>query len=267
MDITLMVDSVGPLLGGTWLTLQLVVLSLAVGLAGAVGLALMRRSANPIASGIAYAYVFVFRGTPLLVQIFLIYFGIGQFPAIRESFLWPILREPYWCAIIALSLNSAAYASEIVRGGLQAVAFGQIEAARACGMPRWLLFRRVVAPVAIRQALPAYSNEVILMVKATSLASTVTLMEITGIANQIISRTLAPIEIFVVAGAIYLTINWVATEVIRYAEWRLTPHLRPLPDTTPAPLVQNVLSRPAGYVIAIVVGLILGVGAAQTLAG
>jgi octopine/nopaline transport system permease protein len=227
VDFELMLESVPPLLGGTWLTLQLVALALALGAVGAIATALMRLSVNPLVSWPAYAYVFVFRGTPLLVQMFLIYFGLGQFEALRDSFLWPVFREAYWCAVLALTLNTSAYASEIVRGGILAVPFGQVEAARAHGMPRFTVFRRIVLPQAIRQALPAYSNEVILMVKASSLASTITLMEITGIANRIISRTFSPVEIFIVAGGIYLAINFAATRALRRAEWRMTPYLRP----------------------------------------
>lgn len=220
-------NSLPRLLDGAGLTLQLVGGSLICGLILAVPLALMRLSGNPLLSGTAYGYVFFFRGTPLLVQIFLIYYGIGQFDAIRQSVLWPFLREPYWCAILALALNSAAYTSEVVRGGIQSVPWGQVEAARACGMSRALLFRRIVLPQAVRQALPAYGNEIILIVKASSLASTITLMEITGIARSIIARTFAPIELFLVAGAIYLAINFVAAQGIKALEWHLTPYRRP----------------------------------------
>jgi octopine/nopaline transport system permease protein len=182
--------------------------------------------------------VFVFRGTPLLVQIFLIYYGLGQFEAIRDSFLWTFFREPFWCAILAYTLNTGAYTSEIIRGGMQSVPYGQIEAARACGMGRLLLFRRIVFPIAIRQALPAYGNEIMLMVKASSLASTITLMEVTGVARSIISKSFAPVEIFIVAGAIYLLINFLVSHAIRHAEHRLSAHLR----TPPEP----VLSQPLG---------------------
>lgn len=146
---------------------------------------------------------------------------------IRESLLWPLLRQAYWCAILAMTLNTAAYTAELFRGGIQSVPWGQIEAARACGMSRLQVFFRIVLPIALRQALPAYGNEVILMVKASSLASTITLMEITGIAKNLIARTFAPIEIFIVAGAIYLAINFIATRAIKALEWRLTPYLRP----------------------------------------
>ncbi|MEQ8965430.1 MAG: ABC transporter permease [Azospirillaceae bacterium] len=227
MDFALILEVLPDLLDGLWMTVQLVVLSLAFGFVAAVGVALMRLSHNPLVSGTAWVYVFVFRGTPLLVQIFLIYYGVGQFEAVRESFAWPVLREAYWCAILALTLNTAAYSSEIIRGGIQSVPRGHIEAARACGMSRALTFRRITLPLAFRQALPAYGNEVVLMVKASSLASTITIMEITGIAKAINSRTFAPFEVFAAAGAIYLAINFMATRAIQYAEWRLTPYLRP----------------------------------------
>jgi octopine/nopaline transport system permease protein len=229
MNVQLMWDSLPQLLGGLALTLELVALALLLGFGVAVGIALLRLSPYRPLSAFAYLYVFVFRGTPLLVQIFLIYYGLGQFEAVRQTFLWTFLREPFWCAILAFTLNTGAYTSEIIRGGIQSVPFGQIEAARACGMSRLLIFRRIVFPIAIRQALPAYGNEIILMVKATSLASTITLMEVTGIARSIIAQTFQPVEIFIVAGAIYLTINFVVTRAIRHVEWRLSPHLRDAP--------------------------------------
>jgi len=236
MNFELMAESIPRLLGGLPLTLQLVFLSLIIGFFVAIGMALARLSPYRVLSGFAYGYVFVFRGTPLLVQIFLIYYGLGQFEALRESFLWTFFREPFWCAILALTLNTGAYTSEIIRGGIQSVPFGQIEAARACGMSGTLLFRRIVFPIAIRQALPAYGNEIILMVKASSLASTITLLEVTGIARGIISQTFSPVEVFIVAGAIYLGINFLVTRALRHIEWRLSPHLRDAPTRiTPAP--------------------------------
>lgn len=226
MNWQLMWDSLPRMLGGLSLTLQLIVGSLALGAVVAFGVALLRLSGNRVVETLAAAYVFVFRGTPLLVQIFLVYYGLGQFEFIRESILWPFLREPYWCAILALTLNTGAYTSEVLRGAILSVPQGQVEAARACGMSRALAFRRIVLPVAIRQMLPAYGNEVILMVKATSLASTITLMEVTGIARRMIAQTFAVFELFIVAGAIYLALNFIATRLIKFAEWRLTPYLR-----------------------------------------
>jgi octopine/nopaline transport system permease protein len=197
-------------------------------------LALMRMSGYRVLDWLAQAYVFVFRGTPLLVQIFLIYYGLGQFrPTLDAWGLWTFFREPYWCAILAFTLNTAAYASEIIRGGLQAVPHNQVEAARACGMSRLLLFRRIIFPIAVRQALPAYGSELILMVKATSLASVITMMELTGIAHKLISQTFRIIEVFVVAGLIYLILNFIITRIIMAIEWRLSPHLRRPPAVEP----------------------------------
>ncbi len=221
-----MVESFGPILAGAGLTVQLVTLSVSIGFFAGIGLALARLSPNPLLSYPAYAYVFFFRGTPLLVQLFLIYYGSSQFDFIKESPAWVVLSEPFWCAVIALAMNTTAYTSEIIRGGIQSVPWGQIEAARACGMSRFLVFRRITMPVALRQALPGYSNEIILMVKGSALASTVTVMEMTGIAKSIISRTFAPVEVFIVAGSIYLLINFVVTRVIRRLEHRLTPYQR-----------------------------------------
>jgi octopine/nopaline transport system permease protein len=223
------------LLAGLPLTLKLAAGSVGCGAVLAVLLALMRLSGLPVLAWIARAFVFVFRGTPLLVQIFLIYYGLGQFrPSLQAWGLWWFFREAYWCALTALSLNTAAYASEIIRGGLLSVPAGQIEAARACGMSRGTLYRRIIGPIALRQALPAYSNEIISMVKATSLASIITLTEVTFIAQKLISQTFRAVEIFVVAGAIYLIINILITRVIVGLEYWLSPHLRAPPREPPA---------------------------------
>lgn len=231
MELAFMIDTFWQLIVGLPLLFQLASLSLLLGAVLALLLALMRESRIGPLDWFARGFVFVFRGTPLLVQIFLIYYGLGQFPEVRASFLWPFLREAFWCALLALTLNTAAYGSEIIRGGLASVPLGQVEAGRAAGMSGFLLFRRIIAPIAIRQALPAYSNEVILMVKATSLASIITLMEVTGIAQKLIAQTFRAIEIFIVAGLIYLTINLVITRVLLFIEYRLSPHLRDAPDT------------------------------------
>jgi octopine/nopaline transport system permease protein len=234
MDFSFMGETFMRLMDGLPLTLNLAFTSVALGAVIALLLALMRMSRVGPLDWFARAYVFVFRGTPLLVQIFLIYYGLGQFrPALQEWGLWTFFREPYWCAVLALTLNTAAYASEIMRGGLQAVPHAQVEAARACGMSGFLLFRRIVFPIAVRQALPAYGSEIILMVKATSLASIITMMEVTGIAQKLISQTFRAVEIFIVAGAIYLLLNFLVTRVIYAIEWWLSPHLRRPPSIAP----------------------------------
>jgi len=226
MNYELMIETFPKLLVGLSITIQLVTISLFVGFCFAIGLALLRLSNNLFLNFFAKTYVFYFRGTPLLVQIFLIYYGIAQFEFIRESFVWSFFREAYWCAILALTLNTCAYSSEIIRGGIQSVPFGQIESAKSTGMSGFLLYRRIILPIAFRQALPAYGNEMILMVKATSLVSTITIMDITGIARLIIAKTFSPVEIFIVAGLIYLTINFIITRLVNYSEIKLTPYLR-----------------------------------------
>ena len=226
MNFELMIETFPKLLSGLNLTIQLVTISLFLGFCLAIGLALLRLSNNTFLSFFAKTYVFYFRGTPLLVQIFLIYYGIAQFESFRESFAWLFFKEAYWCGILALTLNTCAYSSEIIRGGIQSVPFGQIESARSVGMSRFLLYRRIILPIAFRQALPAYGNEIILMVKATSLVSTITLMEVTGIARLIIAKTFSPVEVFIVAGLIYLTINFIVTRLVNFCEIKLTPYLR-----------------------------------------
>ena len=242
MDFELIASSFPKLLGGVDETLLLAASALVIGFGLAVPLALMSLSRNIVLRALAGGYVYVFRSTPLLVQIFLIYYGSGQFRAELESVgLWVLFRESWFCAIFAFSLNTAAYTSQIIRGGLQSVPHGQVEAARAVGMSSWTAFHRIVFPVAIRQALPAYGNEIILMVKATSLASTITIIEVTAVAKKIISATYQPIEVFLIAGAIYLGINFVLTRAVAFAEQRLSPHLesRPRAPSAPTPAVQR----------------------------
>ena len=159
------------------------------------------------------------------MQIFLVYYGLGQFEGVRASALWPILREPYWCAIIAFALNTGAYTAEILRGAIQAVPVGEVEAAKAFGMSRALSLRRIILPRAVRIALPAYGNEVILMLKGSALASTITLLDLTGMARTIIARTYMPVEIFLAAGLIYLAITFVFVQLFRLLERRLSRHV------------------------------------------
>lgn len=227
MNLEVMANSLAKLLAGAGLTVELVAIALGIGFVIAVPVALARVSGRYWLNAPAYAYVFFFRGTPLLVQIFLVYYGLSQFEGIRQGPLWPILREPYWCAIIAFSLNTAAYTAEIIRGGIQGVPHGEIEAARALGMSRLLVLRRIILPRALRLALPAYGNEIILLLKASALASTITLLDLTGVARTIIARTYMPIELFAMAGAIYLAITFLITRAIKLLEHWLSPHTRP----------------------------------------
>lgn len=213
------------LLDGTWLTVQLVVIAALLGFALAVPVALGRLSAHPLLRGLTGGYSLFFRGTPLLVQFFLIYYGLGQFDLIRSSMLWPFLREAYVCALLTLTLNTAAYSGEIVRGGILAVPPGEVEAARACGMSARTTLRLVTLPRAFSIVLPAYSNEVIILMKGTSLASTITLLELTGMAQLAASDTYQPIQVFLIAGLIYYALTLVINAVFRGLERRFTRYM------------------------------------------
>lgn len=208
-----------PALGrGAVLTVKLTAAILLLGFTLALPLALAKNAKHWGLKGCAHGYIMVFRGTPSLVQVFLLYYGAGQFGVLRHSFLWPVLRDPFWCTVIALGLNSAAYTAKNLAGALAAIPPGLSEAAKALGLSRFARLWTVELPLAVRTALPAYSNEVILTCKATSLASTVTLMELTGSARLLASQTYAPYEAFVAAGVGYLVINYLLMALLRRAE-------------------------------------------------
>jgi len=224
------VFSLPRLMSGTLLTLELVAIAVAVGGLIAIPVALARVSRNPLLWWPAYGYIFFFRGTPLLVQIYLVYYGSGQFRPIFEDIgLWNILRDAYWCAIITLSLNTAAYTAEILRGGIQAVPYGEVEAARAAGMSRYLIYRRIIFPRAYRIALPAYGNEIIFMIKGSALVSFITLFDLMGATRAIFARTFG-LEVYVYAAVIYLVLVYGVSKLVKYLEYRLSPDLRPPPD-------------------------------------
>ena len=218
MDIELMINSFPKLLNATLITLKLLSVSLILGLFIGLGFAILRMNNNKLINKFAYGYSYIFRGTPLLVQIFIIYFGLGQIEYLRTTFLWIVLKEPYWCAIIAFSLNTGAYTSEILRSAFETIKPGYLEAGKSLGIPSKIIFTKIQIPIAIKQSLPAYGNEIILMLKGTSLASTVTLMDLTGVAKYIISTTFKPVEVFIVAGGIYLFMTFIIHNVIKYLE-------------------------------------------------
>ena len=218
MDIELMINSLPKLLSAALITLKLLSVSLIIGLFIGLLFAILRLNKNIFVNKFAYGYSYVFRGTPLLVQIFIIYFGLGQIEYLRSTFLWVILKEPYWCAIIAFALNTGAYTSEILRSAFQTIKPGIIEAGKSLGISSNIIFYKIQIPIAIRQSLPAYGNEIILMMKGTSLASTVTIMDLTGVAKYIISTTFKPVEVFIVAGSIYLLMTFIIHNVIKFLE-------------------------------------------------
>tara|TARA_Y100000590_G_scaffold378543_1_gene445553 strand:- start:1954 stop:2631 length:678 start_codon:yes stop_codon:yes gene_type:complete len=218
MDFELMINSFPKLLNATVVTLKLLSASLFFGIFIGLFFALLRVSKNKFLSTFSYGFSYVFRGTPLLVQIFIIYFGLGQIEYLRTTMLWVILKEPYWCAIIAFSLNTGAYTSEILRSAFQTIKKGYTEAGKSLGLKYSTIFYKIHIPIAIKQSLPAYGNEIILMLKGTSLASTVTLLDLTGVAKYIISTTFKPIEVFIVAGSIYLFITFLVHNLIKFLE-------------------------------------------------
>ena len=222
MDFELMINSFPKLLNAVVVTLKLLSVSLIVGLFIGLLFAILRLNKNVFINKFAYGYSYLFRGTPLLVQIFIIYYGLGIFIGnneyLKSSFIWVILKEPYWCAIIAFALNTGAYTSEILRSAFQTIKPGIIEAGESLGISNKIIFYKIQIPIAIRQSLPAYGNEIILMMKGTSLASTVTLMDLTGVAKYIISTTFKPIEVFIVAGGIYLFMTFVIHNVVKFLE-------------------------------------------------
>jgi His/Glu/Gln/Arg/opine family amino acid ABC transporter permease subunit len=214
-------------LHGVWVMIELTVLSTLIGLCLAVPLGLFRLSKNPFVWMPVYGYIFYFRGTPLLVQIFLIYYGAGQFRDVLEGLgLWTYFRAPFFCAVLSLTLNTAAYTAELLRGAIQAVPYGEVDAARACGMSRVLLYRRIILPIAVRIALPAYSNEVVFLLQASSLVSIITVMDITGVARVITARGFAFYEVYLVAAILYMILVFGTLYVFGKIEHRLSGHLR-----------------------------------------
>ncbi|MNO95678.1 Octopine transport system permease protein OccM [compost metagenome] len=203
---------------GATLTLELVAIAVIAGLLLAIPLGIARSSRLWWVRAFPYGYIFFFRGTPLLVQLFLVYYGLAQFDAIRNSSMWPYLRDPFWCATATMTLHTAAYIAEILRGAIQAIPPGEIEAARALGMSRPKALFYIILPRAARIGLPAYSNEVILMLKASAVVYTVTLFDIMGMTRTIIARTYESMLFFALAGVLYLLITVVLTRLFRLLE-------------------------------------------------
>ncbi|HFK2026960.1 TPA: ABC transporter permease [Pseudomonas aeruginosa] len=226
-DFSVIWDSLPLYFDGLLVTLKLLSISLLIGLLLAVPLALMRVSKQPLVNFPAWLYTYVIRGTPMLVQLFLIYYGLAQFDAVRESALWPWLSNASFCACLAFAINTSAYTAEILAGSLKATPHGEIEAAKAMGMSRLKMYRRILLPSALRRALPQYSNEVIMMLQTTSLASIVTLVGITGAARTVYSQYYLPFEAFITAGLFYLCLTFILVRLFKLAERRWLAYLAP----------------------------------------
>lgn len=203
---------------GLLVTIKLMIFALAAGLALAIIFTLCSVSGRFYLKWPADAIVFFIRGTPLLVQIFIIYYGSGQFDWLRASILWDVLKHPYDCAVIALSLNTAAYTAALLIGAIHAVPHGEVEACQVLGFSKGQMLRRIIFPRAWRIALPAYSNEVIMILKSTSLASTITLLDLMGVTRQLVARTYEVLPFFIMAGLFYLGLNLMIIVTFRLLE-------------------------------------------------
>ena len=222
MDWSLLLSFYPKLFSGLGITLGVLAGGLGIGLLLGAAICLGRMKRPPLIANLLDLYVLFFRGTPLLVQLFAIYFGLAQFEVVRESFAWPLLREAWFCAILTLGLNSAAFTSEIMRGGVLGIEEGQLEAAEAYGFSRLATLRLILWPQALRIALPAYGNEIVLVLKGTALASTISVMEVTGIAKKLSSVNFAPFEAFIAAGTLYLCLSALLAGSFSLIERRLT---------------------------------------------
>ncbi|TBW52911.1 ABC transporter permease [Marinobacter halodurans] len=209
-------------------TVQLVFLSLVIGLVLSVPLAILRTVRNPFVSGPVWLYTYMFRGTPLLIQLYIIYYGIAQIQGIQQTFWWEIFKDPFYPALLAFVLNTAAYTTEIIRGALEATPHGEVEAAKAYGMSWFMRTRRIILPSAARRALQAYSNEVIFMLHASAIASVVTIVDLTGAARDIYSRFYAPFDAFIAVALMYMALTFSIIFVFRHLEKRMLRHLKPL---------------------------------------
>ncbi len=225
-DFALLFQSLPRMLEAIGVTLQLLIYSSLIGLVFAFLVLMMRISGKWYLIAPAQIYIYIFRGTPILVQIFIIYYGLSQFAAVRDSVLWYVLREPFWCCVIALSLNAGAYVSEILRGGMLGVSKGILEAASALGINKVDRFIYITSPIMIRLSIPAYSNDMISMAKATSLASTVTLLDVTGVARTIQAETFSPYEVFIAAAIIYIAIAWIMQKCFGLLEHRMSRYVK-----------------------------------------
>ncbi|HKK91324.1 MAG TPA: ABC transporter permease [Desulfobacteraceae bacterium] len=226
MDIDVILDTLPKFWDGAVITIEMTAISVTIGFFLAILVAVMRTSKSPLLWMPSYGFTFYFRGTPLLVQLFLIYYGSGQFQEFLSNVgLWTFFKEAWFCALLTLTLNTTAYSAEIFRGGIQGVTFGEIEAGRAYGMSGVKLYRRIIIPSALRIAWPAYTNEVVFLLQATSLVSIITLMDLTGVARVASARTFAFYELFLTVALIYLVLVYVIIFVFKRIERRINAHL------------------------------------------
>ena len=226
MDFSIIIENLPLLFKGLGLTLQLLALSLVIGFSLSIPLAIAAASPNKWISLPSKTFIYVFRGTPLLIQLFIIYYGFSQFEWLRESPLWVIFKEAYWCAVIGFSLNTAAYMAEICRGAILQTSKGEVEAADAYGLSSWDKYKHVILPSALRRSIPMYGNEVIFMLHATVLAGVITLVDLFGAAKIINSRHYAPFESFISVGLFYLVITFCIVFIFKHVEGHFLKYLK-----------------------------------------
>jgi len=244
IDWQVVVGSLPEFARGLRVCLLLLVISVATGFVLSVPLAVARVSRRRWLAWPVWGFTYVIRGTPLLVQLFIVYYGLAQFPALRESFLWPLLREAWFCAWLVFSLNTTAYTTEIFAGALRATPSGEMDAARAYGLAGHRLYTRILLPGALRRALPQYSNEVVGMMHATAIASTVTLVDVTRVARDVYANHLLPAEAFGTAAVIYAVLTAVMVGGFKLLERRYLRHLR-TDRSAPAPASLPAVPHPA----------------------
>jgi histidine transport system permease protein len=213
---------------GLAMTLWLLVISCAIGFCLALPLAIARNAKNPLIWGPVWLYTFIFRGTPLLVQLLIIYTGFYSLEFVRHTApLNEFFRQGINCTIMAFALNTGAYTTEIFAGAIRDTSFGEVDAGRSLGMSQFTLYRRIIIPGALRRALPVYSNEVILMLHATTLAFTATVPDILKVTKDAYSATYDPFDSFGVAAILYLCISFLLIFIFRRAEQHFLAFLKP----------------------------------------
>jgi polar amino acid transport system permease protein len=222
MDWSWVVTYFPALVWGFVVTIELLVLSMVFGMVLAVPIGLVQVTGPWFLSIPARTFCTIIRGTPLLIQVWLLYYGLGSLfpmiPEIRHSFLWPVLREGFFYAVLAFTLSTAGYEGEVMRGALAGVPRGEIEAARAFGMSPFQVVTRVWLPRAIRMVLPTLAGETVLQLKSTPLAATITVMDLFGVANMIRQDTYRIYEPLLLVAAIYILLTFIITRVFRIVE-------------------------------------------------
>ena len=226
LDFSVLIKYASKLIDGLWVTLSLLGISLFLGAIIAVITAFLRVCEYRLCRWLAFGYIYFFRATPVLVQLYLVYFGLAESAFIRQSWAWGLFQDAFYCAILAITLNNGAYTAEILRGAYRALPKNEIEAYYAFGMSGWTLFYRFIIPRTLRLALPAYGNEVILLMKASALVSTITVIDLMGAARGIVAKTFGPFEPYIAAGIIYLILTFLLTNVFKYLEYYYHPEQR-----------------------------------------